>query len=63
MLGINYAVLYDNPQNALTQKFGVKSWPSKLLLDESGAVLMDDGDGIRLEIVEAYLVNKAPQAK
>ena len=61
--GMNYTILYDNPQNSLTQKFGVKSWPSKFLLDESGAVLMENGDGIKLELVKAYLANKEQQSK
>jgi thiol-disulfide isomerase/thioredoxin len=57
--GIDYTALYDDPDNSLTERFGVEDWPSAFLVDESGTFLRHPTDeshsSVRLEDVEAYL--------
>lgn len=59
VMNLNYMVLIDDPNNSLTQRFGVKGWPSKFLFDENGKLLNDPNDySFNLEIIKKYLEQK-----
>ncbi len=56
--GIDYTVLYDDTERALTERFGVAGWPSKFLVNGEGKLLkhpVEDVHTVSLEGVEEYL--------
>lgn len=57
--GIDYLVLYDTQKNSLSERFGVKGFPSKFLLNRRGEYLVrpffEKDRRASLEMVEAYL--------
>jgi len=56
--GIDYTVLYDDTESALTERFGVAGWPSKFLVNGEGKLLkhpVEDVHTVSLEGVQAYL--------
>lgn len=55
LMGISYPVLFDNPSNSLSERFGVKHWPTKFFLDENGKLLNDPDEPLELTTVKAYL--------
>ncbi|MGQ9472382.1 MAG: TlpA family protein disulfide reductase [Candidatus Aminicenantales bacterium] len=59
---INYIVLYDDPEQSLTERFGVVSWPSKFLINEKGKLMKHPTaksiNAVSLEAVEAYLASQ-----
>lgn len=59
--GIDYTVLSDEPENSLTEQFGVAGWPSKFLVNGQGKLLkhpVEDARTVSLQGVEAYLDEK-----
>lgn len=59
---VNYTVLYDDPEQSLTMRFGVVSWPSKFLINEKGKLMKHPTaksiNTVSLEAVEAYLASR-----
>ncbi len=56
--GVDYPVLYDDPDRSLAARFGVRGYPAKFLIDPEGALLVHPTDGRRtvsLDEVEACL--------
>jgi len=57
--GMTYTALYDAPDTSLTERFEVKSWPSKFLISGNGQIMKHPTDETRLTVtleeVEAYL--------
>ena len=60
--GINYMVLFDDPEQSLTERFGVVGWPSKFLINEKREFMKHptakSGGTVSLEGVEAYLASR-----
>ena len=54
-MGINYVVLLDDPDNSLAQRFKIKGWPSKYLINKDGDLVLDNSGRLNLDQVEAYL--------
>ena len=60
--GVNYMVLYDDPEQSLTEQFGVVGWPSKFLINEKRKFMKHptakSRSTVSLEEVEAYLASR-----
>jgi thiol-disulfide isomerase/thioredoxin len=60
--GVNYMVLYDDPEQSLTEQFGVVGWPSKFLINEKRKFMKHptakSSSTVSLEEVEAYLASR-----
>jgi len=60
--GVNYMVLYDDPEQSLTERFGVVGWPSKFLINEKREFIKhptaNSLSTVSLEEVEAYLASR-----
>lgn len=60
--GIDYMVLFDDPEQSLTKRFGVVGWPSMFLINEKREFMkhprVKSRRTVSLEDVEAYLASQ-----
>ena len=56
--GIEYTVLFDDPQRSLMKRFGVTGWPTMFLIGKDGHIMnhpTESRKGVRTKEVKAYL--------
>lgn len=61
--GIDYMVLFDDPEQSLTKRFGVNGWPSLFLINEKREFMrhprVKSRHTVSLKEVEAYLASQS----